>query len=112
VDRVGKVFFNKQLAGILKQSDTGFIFTYDRSYFASGTPLSFNLPLQKEPFKSNRLFPFFSNLATEGWLKRIQTRTQKIDETDTFGLILENGKDMVGAVIIIKESNDVLQNQS
>jgi serine/threonine-protein kinase HipA len=112
VDRIGSVFFNKHLAGILKQSDTGFSFTYDASYFASGTPLSFNLPLQKEPFKSKCLFPFFSNLSTEGWLKRIQARTQKIDETDTFGLILENGKDMAGAVSIIKGNNDVLQNQS
>ncbi len=112
MDRIGRVFFNKRLAGILKQSDTGFSFIYDASYFASGTPLSFNLPLQKELFESKGLFPFFSNLATEGWLKRIQTRTQKIDETDTFGLILENGKDMAGAVTIIKGNNDLLQNQS
>ena len=27
---------------------------------------------------------------------------QKIDENDKFGLILENGKDMVGAVTILR----------
>lgn len=59
MDRIGRVFFNKLPAGILRQTDTGYSFTYDMSYLASGTPLSFNLPLQKEPFRSDRLFHFF-----------------------------------------------------
>ncbi len=102
MDRIGNVYFNKKFAGILKQTETGYSFAYDLSYLATGTPLSFNLPLQEKPFRSNRLFPFFDNLTSEGWLKNIQSKTQKIDENDNFGLILENGKDMAGAVTILK----------
>ncbi len=111
MDRIGKVFFNKQLAGILKQTQAGYSFTYDRSYLAEGTPLSFNLPLQEHPFVSDELFSFFDNLAAEGWLKKIQTKTQKINKTDKFGLILENGKDLTGAVMILRNSNGILQNK-
>ena len=110
MDRIGKVYFNKKFAGILKQTETGYSFTYDLSYLATGTPVSFNLPLQEHPFRSDRLFPFFDNLAAEGWLKNTQSKAQRIDENDIFGLILKNGKDMVGAVTI-RNDNELLQNQ-
>ena len=103
MDRIGKVYFNNKFAGVLKQRENGYSFTYNTAYIATGTPLSFNLPLQEQPFKSKDLFPFFDNLASEGWLKKTQSKIQKIDETDTFGRILENGKDMAGAVTICKE---------
>lgn len=116
MDRIAKVFFNKRLAGILKQTEAGYSFTYDLSYLVVGPPLSFNLPLQEQPFKSTQLFSFFDNLASEGWLKQIQCLTQKIDNNDTFGLLLENGKDLLGAVSILKnhekDHEGVLQNQS
>lgn len=111
MDRIGKVYFNKKFAGILKQTKTGYYFTYDFLYMATGTPLSFNLPLQEQPFQSDRLFSFFDNLASEGWLKSLQSKVQKIDENDNFGLILENGKDMVGAVTIFRNNDELLQNQ-
>jgi len=111
VDRLGKVYFNKKFAGILKQTESGYSFTYSQAYIASGTPLSFNLPLQEQLFKSKNLFSFFDNLASEGWLKKTQSKFQKIDEIDKFGLILENGKDMVGAVTILRSNNELLQNQ-
>ncbi len=108
MNKTARIFFNNRLAGLLKRTDTGYQFTYDRAYLESGPPLSFNLPLREKPFESPRLFPFFSNLASEGWLKSIQTRIQKIDENDIFTLILENGRDMVGAVSILKDDGDVL----
>lgn len=51
------------------------------------------------------------NLVAEGWLKKIQSQAQKIDENDSFGLLLENGKDLTGAVTILKGSDELLQNQ-
>jgi serine/threonine-protein kinase HipA len=111
VDRIGKVYFNKKFAGILKQTKNEYSFTYDLQYIATGAPLSFNLPLQEQPFRSNSLFPFFENLASEGWLKKIQSKAQKINENDKFELILENGKDMAGAVTILRSNNELLQNQ-
>ena len=80
--RIGKIYYNDRFAGILKQTGNEYNFTYHSSYIATGTPLSFNLPLQEQTFRSNDLFPFFENLASEGWLKTIQCKTQKIDEND------------------------------
>lgn len=51
------------------------------------------------------------NLVAEGWLKKIQSQAQKIDENDSFGLLLENGKDLTGAVTILRGSDELLQNQ-
>jgi len=111
VDRIGKIYFDKKFAGILKQIEGGYTFTYDLPYIATGTPLSFNHPLQEQTFRSSSLFSFFDNLASEGWLKKIQSKAQKIDENDKFRLILENGKDMIGAVTILRDNDELLQNQ-
>ena len=44
--------------------------------------------------------PFFENLVSEGWLRKLQSQQQKIDENDRFGLLLANGGDLVGAVTV------------
>ena len=44
---------------------------------------------------------FFENLVSEGWLRKLQSQEQKIDENDRFGLLLMNGRDLVGAVTIV-----------
>ncbi len=103
MDRIGRVYFNEKFAGILKKTQNGYTFTYDLSYLAFGTPLSFNLPLQKFRFKSRHLFSFFENLASEGWLRELQCKVQKIDKNDIFNIILKNGKDLAGAVTVLKE---------
>ena len=103
MDRIAKVFFNNIMAGILAHDNKGYHFVYDRKYLAIGPPLSFLLPLQEKGFTSPNLFPFFDNLIAEGWLKTIQCKAQKINENDRYGLLLENGKDLVGAVTIIQD---------
>jgi len=99
--RLARVYFNERLAGTLEQREQEFIFQYNKSYLAGGTPLSFHLPLQEAPFITDELMPFFENLTSEGWLRALQSRSQKIDESDRFGLLLENGQDLVGAVTVI-----------
>jgi serine/threonine-protein kinase HipA len=98
--RVGSVFYQGRFAGLLEESDDGFRFTYDRDYLAGGVPISFRLKLRLEPYESAVLMPFFENLLSEGWLRKLQSQQQKIDENDRFGLLLSNGKDMVGAVTV------------
>ncbi|MEO1246529.1 MAG: HipA N-terminal domain-containing protein [Pseudomonadota bacterium] len=100
MDRVANVYYAGRLAGILVERSGEFQFRYDPQYLASGTPLSFNLPLQSESFVSRTLFPFFENLVSEGWLRKLQSRQQKVDESDRFGLLLLNGEDLVGAVTV------------
>ena len=98
--RIAQVFYNKRLAGILTETPEGFQFTYDTDYLAGGTPIAFMFPLQEATFNSKYLPGFFENLVSEGWLRKLQSQEQKIDENDRFGLLLMNGRDLVGAVTI------------
>ena len=105
-NRVAQVFYNGRLAGTLAETSGGFEFTYDDDYLAGGTPIAFSLPLQEAPFRHTRLPGFFENLASEGWLRKLQSQEQKIDENDRFGLLLMNGRDLVGAVTIAPLMNE------
>lgn len=99
--RVANVYYRDRLAGELAEDNSSnFTFTYDDSYLAGGVPISFRLPLREEPYKNAGLLPFFENLVAEGWLKKLQSQHQRIDEHDRFGLLLANGKDLVGAVTV------------
>jgi len=98
--RLANVYYRGRLAGVIENIDDKYIFTYDGEYLAGGVPLSFRLPLREEPFVSEELMPFFENLVSEGWLRKLQSQQQKIDEQDRFGLLLSNGKDLVGAVTV------------
>lgn len=98
--RAAQVFYNQKPAGKLAETSEGFEFTYDSDYLAGGTPIAFTFPLQEAPFKHQCLPGFFENLVSEGWLRKLQSHEQKIDENDRFGLLLMNGRDLVGAVTI------------
>lgn len=104
--RVAQVFYNGRLAGTLTETGDGFEFTYHGNYLASGTPIAFSFPLQESPFQYARLPGFFENLVSEGWLRKLQSQEQKIDENDRFGLLLMNGRDLVGAVTIAPLMNE------
>lgn len=96
------VYFYGELAGQLSRNDDGrYSFTYLKEYLESaGNPISFSLPLQEDPFISDSLHPFFSGLVSEGWLRKMQSKHQRIDEKDEFSLLIHNGKDLSGAVTI------------
>ena len=98
--RIANVYYQGRLAGELQRSSKGYMFTYNESYLAGGAPISFLLPLQTAPHVSTELMPFFENLVSEGWLRRLQSQYQKIDERDRFTLLMANGKDLVGAVTV------------
>lgn len=101
MDRIANVYYQGRIAGVLENLAEQYIFTYNREYLAGGVPLSFRLPLREEPFIRDDLMPFFENLVSEGWLRKLQSQQQKIDEQDRFGLLLSNGKDLVGAVTVV-----------
>lgn len=105
-DRIAQIFYNGRLAGRLTETSSGFEFTYDGDYLAGGTPIAFTFPLQEMPFKHTRLPGFFENLVSEGWLRKLQSQEQKIDENDRFGLLLMNGRDLVGAVTVAPLMNE------
>lgn len=99
--RAAQVFYDGRLAGHLRETARGFSFQYEDTYLAGGTPISFTLPLRVVAYESKNLHGFFENLVAEGWLRRLQTQQQRIDATDRFGLLLANGRDLVGAVTIL-----------
>ena len=89
-----------RLAGELKHSNDAYTFTYSQSYLAGGVPISFLFQLREAPYVSEKLMPFFENLVAEGWLRKLQSQQQNIDEHDRFGLLISNGRDLVGAVTV------------
>ena len=100
--RTAYVYVRETFAGILKETDTGYSFRYDRDYLekADSTPVSLTLPMQKEEYTSKILFPFFDGLIPEGWLLNIVSENWKISTKDRFGLLLVACKDPIGNVRI------------
>ena len=101
MNRQAQVYHRDRLAGTLAElPEGGYRFVYDPAYLELGSAISLTLPLQAEPFESPELFPFFAGLVPEGWYLRIVAPTIKVDETDTFGLLLHTCEDCIGAVSV------------
>ncbi|PVZ64493.1 HipA N-terminal domain-containing protein [Pelagibaculum spongiae] len=109
--RVAAVYHHNQLAGILLETPSGFSFQYQKAYLVEGRPIAFRFPLREVAFLYDSLPPFFDNLVSEGWLRKIQSCSQHIDEKDHFGLLLRNGRDLIGAVSVLP-ADEPLQDMS
>lgn len=107
-NRKAKIFVNSVLAGTLEEfkseKTSAFVFQYTNGYLNNGSPIGFRFPLTDTPYEFDELPPFFSNLASEGWLKKVQCERGGIDPDDIFGLLLANGEKLIGALSIIQES--------
>ena len=105
--RRAKVFYRKQFAGILSEkAEGGYRFVYDSDYLKKGQAISLTLPLQEESFESDTMFPFFAGLIPEGWYLHIVAPTIKVDEHDTFGLLMRTCGDCIGAVSLKEINNE------
>jgi HipA-like protein len=90
-------------AGILIEDDSNYTFIYDDSYYLDNSKpsISLTMPKSQKEYKSKFLFPAFSNLLSEGVNRKLQSRTLKIDEKDSFGLLLATANyDTVGALTV------------
>ncbi|MCJ7473025.1 MAG: HipA N-terminal domain-containing protein [Actinobacteria bacterium] len=98
-----EVLYNNKRAGIIKRTDSGYEFIYDLDYLGdnSSRPVSLSMPLSQEIYRSRELFPFFEGLLPEGWLLSQTSSVLKIDVNDKFNLLLNIGRDTIGAVSII-----------
>ncbi len=105
--RKAKVYFHDKPAGILSETEEGYLFLYDPEYLVNSEaePVSLTLPKRKEPYVSKVMFPFFDGLIPEGWLLDIAEKNWKIDTRDRMGLLLACCRDCIGAVSIIDDSN-------
>lgn len=102
--------FKGKKAGLLKETDEGYEFSYDEEYLASKDPtaISLTLPISNKPYKSSILFPFFDGLIPEGWLLDIALRNTDISELDRYALLLLCCKECIGAVSVepLNEENN------
>ena len=107
--REAKVFYQDILAGILTETNDGeYIFVYD-NWYVENFPnqfLSFSMPVRREEYRDNRLFPFFEGLIPEGWLLEIASESWKINRNDRMGLLLACCRNCIGAVSVIPINNE------
>jgi len=106
--RRAEVYRNRSLAGILSETDSGYIFTYDPEYYNDNSKpaISLTLPKTKLSYTSNYLFPFFYNMLSEGTNRALQSKQLKIDEKDFFGLLLATAQyDTIGAITVKQIDN-------
>ena len=103
--RRGKVYLFDRLAGVISEDSDGmFRFAYDAAYLElpDAQPVSLTLPLTKDAYESDRLFPFFDGLIPEGWLLDIAERSWKLDQRDRMGLLLSCCRKCIGAVSVVE----------
>ena len=89
--RTADIYYNDKLAGYLAETIDGkFEFSYNDEYLLNPVSKSITLtmPLSKQPYTNNVLFPFFEGLIPEGWLLNIATTTWKINRNDRMGLLI------------------------
>lgn len=99
-----EVWLYGEPVGELRQDDGGFEFNYRADYI--GPPLSLSLPVRVGHFQSPTLPPFFASLAPEGWLKMRYSQLQQHDEHDLLGMLIDNGKNLIGAVQLVSMQED------
>lgn len=100
--RKATVYINNTKAGILEETESGYMFQYDPEYLLTSNPepISLTLPLKNSPITSNVLFPFFDGLIPEGWLLDVVEETWKVNPRDRMGLLLVSCQDTIGNVSV------------
>ena len=100
--RTAYVYVRDTFAGTLKETDSGYSFSYDSEYLmqSGASAVTLTLPMRAEEYTSKTLFSFFDGLIPEGWLLNVVSRNWKVDTRDRFGLLLVACKDPIGNVCI------------
>ena len=95
-----KVYVHDREAGILQETDAKeYVFTYREGY--DGEPVCLAMPVRRESYRSDHLFPYFFNMLSEGSNRQIQSTLLHIDENDDFGIMLATAQtDTIGAVTV------------
>ncbi|AXI99675.1 serine/threonine-protein kinase HipA [Cyclonatronum proteinivorum] len=98
------VYWNGEAAGLLtRHHRRHYVFEYFEEWFTNPEKpaVSLTLPKTKRRWEADHLFPFFFNMLSEGFNKRVQCRFFRIDENDFFThLVKTAGYDTAGAVTI------------
>lgn len=105
LNRKGRILVNGILAGYISEYSEGnrdtYVFDYESDYLQSGSPIGHAFPLTESEFQFDSLPPFFENLISEGWIRTHQSTHARLDKQDSFGLLLANGEELIGALSIV-----------
>ncbi|MCX6181418.1 MAG: HipA N-terminal domain-containing protein [Bacteroidetes bacterium] len=95
---------NGELAGILtEEKRNSYVFRYNDLYYkdSAKAAISLSLPKTQKEYRNQNLFPFFYNMLSEGVNRKLQSTQLKIDEEDSFGLLMATAQyDTIGAITI------------
>lgn len=78
-----------------------YVFRYDPRYLEDDTKpaISLSMPKTHAEYHSEGLFPVFTNMLSEGYNRRMQSRLMHIDEKDAFALFAATARyDTIGAI--------------
>ena len=102
----GRVFVDKNFAGIIEAREGLYTFQYDASYLKSISPepVSLTLPLRAEAYEQKTMIAFFDGLIPEGWLLNIITENWKINPRDRMSLLLTAFRDCIGNISIVEDT--------
>lgn len=106
--RQAVVYVNGVEAGILSEfSAQEYVFRYNDDYFADSRmpAVSLTLSKRKQEHRLEYLFPFFSNILSEGRNREVQSRMLHIDENDDFGILLATAQTDVAGAVTVKPLN-------
>ena len=107
--RQGEVYVNGVFAGMITEGIDGcYSFVYDDGYYRDPSlpAISLTMPKSQKQFESPYLFPFFSNMLSEGSNRLVQAKLHHIDEDDDFGILLATAYlDTPGAVTVKNVEN-------
>lgn len=98
-----RVLVNGIPAGVLEETGSSYRFRYDPAYLGrpDASPVCVAMPLSVEEYTSPYLFPFFSNMLSEGSNRIFQERLHHLNPDDDFGLLLKTcSYDTIGNVTV------------
>ncbi|SOD99738.1 HipA N-terminal domain-containing protein [Spirosoma fluviale] len=102
--RQAAVYRNGELAGyLMEENRRQYLFRYDELWLADPhkPAISLTLPKTQSEYRSDALFPFFFNMLSEGVNRRLQSVQLRVDEADSFGLLLATAQyDTIGAITL------------
>ena len=103
--RAVEIYRNGVFAGKLTEENRQmFVFRYDDTYYndTAKASISLTLPKAQQEYRSKFLFPFFFNMLSEGVNRKLQCTQLRIDEDDSFGLLMATAQnDTIGAITVL-----------
>src|SRR5579872_1551294 len=100
------VYLHHNLIGQLEQLNSGKLsFTYSSTWLQNpdSAPLSFSLPLRREPYKEKECRSFFAGVLPEDNTRNIIARNLKISPRNDFSMLEKIGGECAGAITFLNQ---------